>query len=203
MTTKEIAEIAGVSVQTVRRIAETKVGYVFEAGKKAGFTEKESIEIMRELKKKGFIQPVQNGQVPVQNGAVPRQNADVLPKNAEVAHLGVMVANLCMAVSEQMKMISAQNDKINSFIGQKQERIALPAPQIDPRTHIIKLVDEYTARTGTPHRDAYTMLYRDYGYRTHCNAILSAKNRGMKIIDYIDSEGQIETLEAIALEVMQ
>jgi len=68
MTTKEIAEIAGVSVQTVRRTAELNVGYVFEKGKKADFSEKESIEIMRELKKKGFIQPVQNGQVPDQNG---------------------------------------------------------------------------------------------------------------------------------------
>jgi len=70
MTVREIAEIAGVSVQTVRRTAELNVGYVFEKGKKADFSEKESIEIMRELKKKGFIQPVQNGQEPVQNGQV-------------------------------------------------------------------------------------------------------------------------------------
>jgi DNA-binding transcriptional regulator YhcF (GntR family) len=70
MTVREIAEFAGVSVQTVRRTAELNVGYVFEKGKKAEFSEKESIEIMRELKKKGFVQPVQNGQVPVQNGQV-------------------------------------------------------------------------------------------------------------------------------------
>ena len=37
-------------------------------GKRLIFSEKESIEIMRELKKKGFIQPNQNGQVPDQNG---------------------------------------------------------------------------------------------------------------------------------------
>lgn len=70
MTTKEIAEIAGVSVQTVRRTAEFNTGYVFEKGKKADFSEKESIEIMRALKKKGFIQPVQNGQDLNQNGQV-------------------------------------------------------------------------------------------------------------------------------------
>ena len=189
MTTKELSEVSGVSVDTIVRTAKEYYPSRFSQGKRVVFTKDEAITIMGQLRKKGFVE-------------LP-QNTEVLPQNTEVAHLGVMVANLCMAVSEQMKMISAQNDKINSFIGQKQERIALPAPQIDPRTHIIKLVDEYTARTGTPHRDAYTMLYRDYGYRTHCNAILSAKNRGMKIIDYIDSEGQIETLEAIALEVMQ
>lgn len=31
---------------------------------------------------------------------------------------------------------------------------------------------------------------------------LCAKNRGMKTIDYIDNEGMIETLEAIAMEVL-
>lgn len=107
MTTKEIAEIAGVSVQTVRRTAESRVGFVFVAGKKADFTEKESIEIMRELKKKGFIQPVQNGQVPVQNG--------------QVEQLGVMVANLCMAVNEQMKMMSAQQAQINAIVSKPKE----------------------------------------------------------------------------------
>ena len=40
MTTKEIAEVAGVSVQTVRRTAELNIGYVFEAGKKANFFRK-------------------------------------------------------------------------------------------------------------------------------------------------------------------
>lgn len=96
MTTREIAEIAGVSVQTVRRTAETHIGYVFEAGKKAVFSEKESIEIMRELKKKGFIQPVQNGQALVQNGQAPLQNAEVVTKS-DLAAFGTAI------VSEMMK----------------------------------------------------------------------------------------------------
>jgi len=98
------------------------------------------------------------------------------------------------------KMLVAMGNMVMVNQSAPTERKTLPAPQLDPRAHIIKLANEYVSKTGIEHRDAYTMLYREFGYRTHCNAIVSAKNRGMKIIDYIDSEGQIETLEAIALE---
>ena len=70
MTTKELAEVAGVSERTIRRIAEKEVGVIYEKGKKAFYTEKEAIEIMRLARKKGFIQHGQNADVP-------RQNADV------------------------------------------------------------------------------------------------------------------------------
>lgn len=103
MTTREIAEIAGVSVQTVRRTAETYIGYVFEVGKKAVFSEKESIEIMRELKKKGFIQPVQNGQAPIQNGQAPLQNGQAPLQNAEVVTKSDLAAFGTAIVSEMMK----------------------------------------------------------------------------------------------------
>jgi len=110
MTVREIAEIAGVSVQTVRRTAELNVGYVFEKGKKADFSEKESIEIMRELKKKGFIQPVQNGQVPDQNGQVPDQNGQVITRS-DLAAFGATI------VSEVMKqflpLLQNQNKQID------------------------------------------------------------------------------------------
>jgi len=187
LTVKQIAEIAGVSQRTVRRIAETQVGFVFEKGKTAHFTEKESIEIMGLLRKQGFIQHVQNADVLRQNADVPVQNNQV----DRLDRLESLVEKLLLAVGNMML----------SQTTQQLDRKALPAPQLDPRSTIIKLVNEYISRTGTAHKDAYMMLYREFGYRTHCNAVLSAKNRGMKIIDYIDSEGQIEILEAIAREI--
>ena len=42
MTTKEIAEVAGVSERTVRRIAKNEVGVVFERGKKGYIHRKRS-----------------------------------------------------------------------------------------------------------------------------------------------------------------
>ncbi len=82
MTTKELSQVAGVSERTIRRIAENEVGIVYEKGKKAIYTEKEAIEIMRLARKKGFIQP--------------RQNADVVTRS-DLAAFGTAI------VSEMMK----------------------------------------------------------------------------------------------------
>jgi predicted transcriptional regulator len=56
MTTKELAQTAGVSERTIRRIAEQEFGIVFERGKKALYGEQDAIEILRKARKKGFIQ---------------------------------------------------------------------------------------------------------------------------------------------------
>ena len=193
MTTKEIAEIAGVSERTVRRIAENEVGYVYEKGKKAIYTEKEAIEIMSLARKQGFIQPRQNA-------VVPRQNADVesILSDRDIAIISKIVS---VTVSETMKALDNRVAKIETRIEQRQA--LLPAPQVDSRTHITMIVNDFVSKTGRDHRDIYNQLYREYGYRTHCNASLSAKNRGMKIIDFIESEGQIEILESIAMEIFK
>ena len=63
------------------------------------------------------------------------------------------------------------------------------------------IIREYSTRIGVDYAGAWSELYRQFGYRTNSNPSISARNRGMKIIDYIDTEGQIETLESIALEL--
>jgi NACalpha-BTF3-like transcription factor/histone H3/H4 len=191
MTTKELAEVAGVSERTIRRIAENEVGFVYEKGKKAVYTEKDAIEIMRLARKKGFIQP--------------RQNADVATQKAKVSFLSekdiaIISQIVSVTVSETIKALDGRMTNIEQKI--EQRKILLPAPQLDARAHIKKLIDEYVSRNGIEHSDAYRYLYREFFYRTKCNASLCAKNRGMKTIDYIDDEGMIETLEAIAMEVL-
>jgi DeoR/GlpR family transcriptional regulator of sugar metabolism len=89
MTTKELAQTAGVSERTIRRIAEQEVGIVFQRGKKALYDEQDAIEILRKARKKGFIQPRQNAEVT-------RQSADVVTKQ-DLALFGASI------VSEMMK----------------------------------------------------------------------------------------------------
>lgn len=91
--------------------------------------------------------------------------------------------------------------RIESEVGER--RALLPAPQMSPRDHINKIVREYAANHNIGFSEAYRTLYSEFGYRTHSNPSASAKNRGMAIIDYIEAEGQIETLEAIAMEVFK
>lgn len=89
--------------------------------------------------------------------------------------------------------------KIETRIEQRQA--LLPAPSMKPRDHINKIVREYANNNHVHFPDAYARLYREFGYRTNSNPSVAAKNRGMTIIDYIESEGQIETLESVAVEI--
>jgi len=63
------------------------------------------------------------------------------------------------------------------------------------------IMREYVKNTGDSHSSAYGELYRQFKYRTHVDAVQCAKNRGSSTIEYIETEGMIETLEAIAMEV--
>ena len=104
-----------------------------------------------------------------------------------------------MTVSETMKQLDDRVTRIEDRVEKRQA--LLPAPQISRRDHINKLAREYATRHSIGFSEAYTTLYREFSYRTHSNPSISAKNRGMAIIDYIEAEGQIDTLEAVAMEV--
>ncbi len=188
MTTKEIAKATGKDITTIQRWIKKIDGKMQSVDGKmqsstsshpADFTLDEVLGIIEAGAGKEAA-----GIFRANSGKAPTVSSDRLDR------LESLMEKMLLAVGNMM--LASQTTPA--------ERKTLPAPQLDPRSHIIKLANEYVSKTGIEHRDAYTMLYREFGYRTHCNAILSAKNRGMKIIDYIDSEGQIETLEAIALE---
>ena len=106
-----------------------------------------------------------------------------------------------MTVAETMKRLDERVAKIETRVEERQA--LLPAPQMSRRDHINKLAREYSSRTGGNFAEAYSMLYREFGYRTHSAPTIAAKNRGMAIIDYIEAEGQIDTLEAVAIDVLK
>ena len=190
MTTKEIAEVAGVSPDTaVRKIAELfpeKVGQ----GKRISLNHKESILVMGELRKKGFIE-------------LP-QNAVELPQNAvdKTKSIEIAFSMMASAFDRIVKISELQESRLQKIENKIEERKALlPAPQIKPRDHINMIMRKYVSDTGVDHRSAYQELYREFKYRTHTDAVTSAKNRCMATIEYIEAEGMIETLESIAIDV--
>ena len=91
MTTKEIAEAAGVSVDTVQRSARALYPEKFKQGKKAYFVKAESIEIMKGLRKKNFV-------------ALPK-DAEVLPQSADVVTRADLAVFGAAIVSEMMKQL--------------------------------------------------------------------------------------------------
>lgn len=184
MTTKEIAQAAGVSVDTVQRKAKELFPAEIQHRKKSQYTQKQAIEIMAELRKVNFVE-------------LP-QNAAELPQNA--ADLDAAFKAAIVGISVMVASLDGRISKIENKI--EERKALLPAPHIKPRDHINMIVRSYCQKNRIDHNVAWGDLYKDFSYRTNTNPRLSAKNRNMTIIDYIDSEGMIETLESIALETM-
>jgi len=122
---------------------------------------------------------------------------DAMPKRNNVTQMGqvdridrleTMVEKLLGAVLA----LTAQN--------QLTPRLSLQAPQIKPRDHVNQIVRDYAHRAGVDFSTAWGDLYREFGYRTNSAPKVAAKNRGMGVLDYLESEGLIETLEAVAME---
>ena len=67
MTIKQIAEIAQLTPETARAKGKELYPERFVNGKKTVFTQAQSIKIMEELRKKGFVQPTENLEVPTEN----------------------------------------------------------------------------------------------------------------------------------------
>jgi hypothetical protein len=191
MTIKQMAEVAGVSPDTVSRKVKEMYPDRVKNGRPTNLVQSEAITVMSELRKKNFVSPLQNAEVA-------RQNAEVgsILNERELAMIAKIVS---VTVSETMKALDNRVTNIETSI--EKRKALLPAPEIKPRDHINMIVREYAKRTGKDHREAWRELYRQFGYRTNSNPGLSAGNRDMTILDYIDAEGMIETLESVAMEI--
>lgn len=194
MTTREIAEVAGVSNDTVIRKIKELYPEEIKPRKATNLVKTKAIRVMSELRKTGFINPLP-------------QNAEVLPQNAEVdssltsKDIELIARVVSMTVAETIKQLDTRMTKIEGKIEQRQA--LLPAPPIEPREHINMIVRDYSARNKIEFRDVWKELYKQFSYRTNSNPSISAKNRGMTIIDYIESEGMMETLESIAIDCLK
>ena len=116
-----------------------------------------------------------------------------------------ILTNLAQNTAIQLQQTNATVSDIDSRLTKieeqvEQRRVLLPAPQVSPRNHIIQIVKDFALKTND-FQGAWAFLYKEYASRTNTVPSKCAKNRNMKIIDYIESIGQIEVLEAIAIDV--
>ncbi len=100
MTIKELADVAGVSQDTIRRVGKKYFPGMHTRGIKVHYTEKQSNFIMQEVKKKNMVSTL-------------TQNAEVKQQSAEVDYeiIGKMIG---MAVSAAMTPIVQELRQINS-----------------------------------------------------------------------------------------
>ena len=102
-----------------------------------------------------------------------------------------------VTVSETMRQLDSRVNTIEKRIEERQA--LLPAPDIAPRDRINMIMRQYASNNGKGFQEVYNDLYRRFNYTHKCNVNLSAKNRGMPIIEYIEVEGMLDDLEAVAV----
>lgn len=120
-------------------------------------------------------------------------------KSSSLERAFEMMAKAFETIAETQKMQENRLHKIEERI--EERKSLLPAPQIKPRDHINMIVRSYVSESGMSYADCWRELYRQFGYRTNTNPKKCAENRGMGILDYIETEGQIEVLESVAMDI--
>jgi hypothetical protein len=196
MTTKEIAEAVGKPERTVQRWAKTtgvklasigvKLASVAKSGKPADYDLDETCAIIEHGLGKNAARLFREN---AKHALSPAQGSSLTARDMEV--IGGIVASV-------MANLTARLGNIENVIDQR--RALLPAPEVKPRDNISRIVRKYAHDNGIEYGPAWGELYREYGYRTNSNPSVAARNRGMAIIDYIEAEGMVGTLEAIAID---
>jgi hypothetical protein len=178
-----MAEAAGVSVNTITRKIQEIYPDKMKQGKRTRLTQKEAIAVMKATRKINFV-------------GLP-QNEEELPQTAEV-NLDKAFQAALITLANLAQNLDSRVSNIENKIATKQ--VLLPAPALKPRDHINMIVRETAKAKDMSFQTAWSDLYRHFGYRTKTNPTLSAKNRSMGILDYIEAEGMIETLQSVAIE---
>lgn len=195
MTTKEIAEAVGKDERTVQRWAKATGAKVPSIGDKvsasspanpANYDLEETVAIIEHGMGKNAASLFREN---AKRALIPAQGSSLTARDMEV--IGGIVASVMANLSARMGDIEAKIE---------QRQALLPPPQVKPRDNISRIVREYAHANDMEYAVAWGALYREYGYRTNSNPRIAAGNRKMPIIDYIEAEGMIGTLEAVAID---
>lgn len=200
MTTKEIAEAVGKDERSVQRWAKRTGDKVSSVSDKVSSVQKTNRPADYDLEETCAIIETGMGK----NAAdLFRMSANSAPKQKDSLltekDIQLITALTAGIVTQVMANLDSRVSKIETRVEQRQA--LLPPPQIKPRDHINMIVRQYATDSDMGYAKAWNELYRQFSYRTNTNPSACAKNRGMLILDYIETEGMIDLLESVAMEI--
>lgn len=187
MTIRQIAEVAGVSVDTVNRKVKEMYPERVRRGKATTLIQKEAIIVMSDLRKKNFVEPTQNAEVAT-------QNAEVVTKS-DLATFGTAIVSEVIKQLMPMILASSGNSSILA-IESKQKQ----TPKLEPRDELRMIVNKAAKESGD-FSGTWKTLYTEIYYRLHINATERAKNAKTSAIDILDSENLLEDAILIAKDI--
>lgn len=134
-----------------------------------------------------------------------RNAAALFRKNAERAAPTTSAESIAAIVRETVAaMVPMLIAAVQGAIP-KRTVAELPAPEeISERDQLRRVVNRYAARLGEGgFRQAWAEIYADFYYRYHRNIRECAKNRGMDTLDYVEAEGLMGSLLAVAINLTE
>jgi hypothetical protein len=208
MTTKEIAEATGKDVSTVQRWIKKMNGKMQSIDGKmqssnstnpADFDLTETIAIIENGmgKNAAALYRMSAAKQPLQNDKVLPQNAEVVTRS-DLAEFGRSI------VSETIKQLLPliQGATIQPVRSQSIATEVSALPPIDPRKELNMLAREAGYAMGD-YGEPYNQIYKNAYYSLGVNLRERAKNRGVGVLDYAESEGYMTQLVAIARELFK
>jgi hypothetical protein len=171
MTVKELAQVAGCSDRTVRRIIKEFFPNIISNGRTTRIKKDIAIDVMAKLPKSNDVDE------PGQPGQIKRK--------------GDQVKTIAQTVIETLVEMGI----ISKPIPTKQS-VALPA--MDERAEINKIVREYSAATKVPIQNLWNQLYHEALYRMHRNYKLLAEHKKITAIQVCADDNRLDELLAIA-----
>lgn len=202
MTIKELASFTGKTERTIRNwIAKSseKISSLSEKISNAEKTKKPADFSIDEVEQILFNSSMSKDAVSIlmQNARQNKKQTSTLTER-DVELISSIVS---LTVAKTIEQLDNRMKKIENRIEERQA--LLPARKKDSRAHITELVRNYAFNHNMSYNNVYSLLYREYGYRTHSNPTVSAYNRHVTTIEYIEQSGNIEILESIAIEMLR
>lgn len=191
MTTKELADFFGKGRTTIFR-AMKLCEIHSDKGVKKEFT-KEEVEKIANVVFNKVPQAVKEA-IEYTFGTSPNETSQPVP-NGEVDRL----ARLEHIVEKLAETVAGMPSIMMQMAGKNQKQ--LPAVQeLSQRDQLRQAVNSYASKVGG-YREAWGNLYQQFYYRYHRNVKECAKNRGMDTLDYIEEEGLLHDLLALAIQL--
>lgn len=187
MTTKQLAETAGVTVHGIRKVAKELYPHKMVHGKQSKWNQEESNAIMRKIQKKNMVGQ-QVTQLPVTGNAV------TSPITADL---------LTQAIGQALApILEGMNQRISRLEEKAEEVQPLLPPPVNPRKEISRVIRNHVNAQGTgDYGRCFRELYTEYKYRTGIDLVQRAKNRGVDALDYAEAEDLIGQVVSLAREM--
>jgi hypothetical protein len=94
--------------------------------------------------------------------------------------------------------------QLNNVVKEPEKQLTFSdAPQKTKRAELREIINKYTADRNCNHIEVWTQLYQQIYYRMNINVKICADNRGMDKLDYIEKEGLMDEVVALARKLFE